>query len=107
MKLLFFQRSFLLVFLSTSTGHDARISSIHFLLFFFFLLLLDFHELSCSLMSTHLFTEVKQQWATLVLGWVTGCVVGQVWDVSDFEFVFVTRLSYTLVHFSYLVASEP
>ena len=31
----------------------------------------DFHELWCSVMSICLLTEVKQQWATLVLGWVT------------------------------------
>ena len=38
-------------------------------------------------MSTQLITEVKQQWATLVLGMVTVCVLGQVWNVSDTEFV--------------------
>ena len=31
----------------------------------------DFHQLWSSERSTCLFTEVKQQWATLVLGWVT------------------------------------
>ena len=35
---------------------------------------LDFHELWQSVMSASLFTEVKQQWATLVLGWVTTSV---------------------------------
>ena len=30
-----------------------------------------FHELWRSMMSICLFTEVKLQWATLVLGWVT------------------------------------
>ena len=40
----------------------------------FFCLSSDFHELWCSLMSTCLFTEVKRQWATLVLGWVTASV---------------------------------
>ena len=34
----------------------------------------DFHELWPSMMSICLFTEVKQQWATLVLGWVTASV---------------------------------
>ena len=38
---------------------------------FFFLLSPDFHELWRSMTSTRLITEVKQQWATLVLGWVT------------------------------------
>ena len=31
----------------------------------------DFHELWRSMMSICLLTEVKRQWATLVLGWVT------------------------------------
>ena len=31
----------------------------------------DFHEFWRSVMSTHLITEVKHQWALLVLGWVT------------------------------------
>ena len=31
----------------------------------------DFHELWCSMMTICLLTEVKQQWAMLVLGWVT------------------------------------
>ena len=46
-----------------------------------FLLSLDFHELWRSMMSICLLTEVKQQWTTLILGWVTiscrpavGCV---------------------------------
>ena len=34
----------------------------------------DFRELWHSMMSTCLVTEVKQQWATLVLGWVTASV---------------------------------
>ena len=36
-----------------------------------FFLSTDFHELWHSMMSACLFTEVKQQWAALVLGWVT------------------------------------
>ena len=39
--------------------------------FFFFFLSPDFHELWRSVMSICLLTEVKQQWAMLVLGWVT------------------------------------
>ena len=39
--------------------------------FFFFFLSLDFHELWASVMNACLFTEVKQQWDTLVLGWAT------------------------------------
>ena len=31
----------------------------------------DFHELWRSVMSACLLTEVKRQWAMLVLGWVT------------------------------------
>ena len=31
-----------------------------------------------------LLTEVKQQWAMLVLGWVTVSVPDQLWDVSKF-----------------------
>ena len=40
-----------------------------------FLLSPDFHELWPRAMSISLFTEVKQQWATLVVGWVTGASV--------------------------------
>ena len=39
-----------------------------------FFLSLDFHELWFRVMSICLFTEVKQQWASLVLGWVTTSV---------------------------------
>ena len=39
--------------------------------FLFHFLSLDLHELWCSMMSTCLITEVKWQWATLVLAWVT------------------------------------
>ena len=42
--------------------------------FYFAFFSLDFHELWRSMMSICLFTEVKQQWATLVLGWVTASV---------------------------------
>ena len=31
----------------------------------------DFRELWHTVINTHLITEVKQQWARLVLGWVT------------------------------------
>ena len=41
----------------------------------------------------HLTTKVKRQWARLELGWVTISGVGQVWDVSDSELAFVTKLS--------------
>ena len=44
---------------------EALASSVHFILFLFFSL--DFHKKWHSLMSTRLITEVKQQWATLVL----------------------------------------
>ena len=40
------------------------------------------------MMTRHLITEVKQQWAMLVLGWVTIRILGQPVDVSD---VFVTQ----------------
>ena len=49
----------------------------------------DFHHLWDSVMSICLLTEVKGQWATLVLEWVTD----QLWDVSELEFLCVTRLS--------------
>ena len=38
---------------------------------FIFFLSLDFHELWRSVMSICLITEAEQQWALLVLGWVT------------------------------------
>ena len=47
-------------------------SRYHF--FFIFFSSPDFHELCRSVMSICLFTEVKQQWATLVLGWVIALV---------------------------------
>ena len=53
---------------------------------FFIFLLLDFHELWQSMTSTCLITDVKQQWATLVLEWVIVSVLSQVQDVSDFFF---------------------
>ena len=40
------------------------------LLGIFFFLSPDIHELSRSVMSVCLFIEVKQYWATLVLGWL-------------------------------------
>ena len=40
----------------------------------FFLSPLDFHVLWHSVMSISLFTEVKRQWAMLVLGWLTASV---------------------------------
>ena len=40
----------------------------------YFVLSLDFHELWCSMISTCLITEVKQQWSMLVLGWMTASV---------------------------------
>ena len=48
-------------------AHDSRDHFFHSFLF------LDFHKLWCS-MSICLITEVKQQWAALVLGWVTALV---------------------------------
>ena len=60
---------------------------------FIFLLSPDFYEL---------WHEDKKRWAMLVLGWVTVCVLGQVWDVSDSKFVFDVRLSKNQYHFLYL-----
>ena len=57
------------------------------------LLALDFHELWHRVMTVSLLTEVKQQWAMLVLGWVTISVRDQLWDVSKLEFLCFTRLS--------------
>ena len=48
---------------------------------------LDFHELWHNTMSTHLISEVKQPLAMLALGCVTIRVLGQVFDVSNTEFV--------------------
>ena len=65
-----------LVFLSVSSS-EACASRDHFfggLFFFCFYLSLDFLELWCSVISTCLITEVKQQWVTLVLGWLTSSV---------------------------------
>ena len=47
----------------------------------------DFHQLWRSVMSICLLTEVKRQWAILVLGWVTVSVLDQQWDVSQLEFL--------------------
>ena len=44
-------------------------------------------------MTISLLTEVKREWAMLVLGWVTVSVRDQLWDVSKLEFLCVTRLS--------------
>ena len=51
--------------------------SCHFTMVF---LLPGFHELWRSMMSTLLITEVKRQWAMLLLGLMTVLV----WEVSDF-----------------------
>ena len=57
------------------------------------LLASDFQELGHRVMTICLLTEVKWQWAMLVLGWVTVSVQDQLWDVSKLEFLSVTRLS--------------
>ena len=56
---------------------------------FSFFLSPDFYELRRSVNSICLFTEVKQQWATLVLRWVTI----ELWDVSELEFLCVPKLT--------------
>ena len=48
-----------------------------------------------------LVTEVKRQWAMLVLGWVTVSVQDQLWDVSKLEFLSVK----TFVNSSALLVS--
>ena len=53
----------------------------------------DFHKLCHSVMSICLFTEAKQQWARLALGWVTVSVLDQLWYVSESEFLCVARPS--------------
>ena len=45
-----------------------------------------------TVMPICLLTEVKRQWAMLVLGWVTISVWDQMWDLSKLEFLSVTRL---------------
>ena len=42
-------------------------------------------------MTFSLLSEVKRQWAMLVLGWVTVSVRDQLWDVSKFKFLCVMR----------------
>ena len=59
----------------------------------YILLASDFHELWHRVMTISLLTEVKWQWAMLVLGWVTVSVQDQLWDVSKLEFLSVSRLS--------------
>ena len=44
------------------------------LFFFFSFFSPDFHEFRRSMMSICLYTEVKLQWATLLLGWVAASV---------------------------------
>ena len=56
------------------------------------LLASDFYELWHRVMPICLLTEVKWQWAMLVLAWVTISVGEQLWDVSDLEFLSVMRL---------------
>ena len=50
----------------------------------------DFHELWDRVMTISLLTEVKRQWAMLVLGLVTVSFRDQLWDVSKLEFLSVT-----------------
>ena len=57
------------------------------------LLASDFHELWHRVMTICLLTEVKRQWALLVLAWVTVSVRDQLWDISKLEFLSVTRFS--------------
>ena len=84
---------------------DSEFPSLALLLAFsntYVLLASDFHELWHRVMTISLLTEVKQQWAMLVLGWVTLSVRDQLWDVSKLEFLSVTRLSQILAHYSCL-----
>ena len=57
------------------------------------LLASDSQELWHRVITICLLTEVKQQWAMLVLGWVTVSVRDQLWDVSKLEFLSVMRLN--------------
>ena len=69
---------FIEMFLSASCS-KAHASRDHFFSFFLFRFFLspDFNELWHSVMSTCLITEVKQQWAAIVLGWVTASEYGR------------------------------
>ena len=60
------------MFLSASSS-EAHASRNHFFFVSYFWSP-DFHELRHSVMSACLLTEVKHQWAMLVLGWVTASV---------------------------------
>ena len=57
-----------------------------------FLLSRDFHEIWLCVMSICLFTGVKGQWATLVLGWVIVSVLDKLSDVSELGFLSVATL---------------
>ena len=57
------------------------------------LLASDFQKLWHRVMTICLLTEVRRQWAMLVLGWVTVSVWDQLWDVSKLEFLSVMKLS--------------
>ena len=60
--------------------------SLVFFSFFFTFLPPDFHELLRCVMIIHPMTKFKQQWATLLVGWVTVSVLGHAKNVSDFNF---------------------
>ena len=65
----------------------------HVILFFShtYVLASHFQKLWHRVMTICLLTEVKRQWALLVLGGVTVSLRDQLWDVSKLEFLCVTR----------------
>ena len=59
----------------------------------------DFHELWCSMMNICLCTEIKRQWAMLVLGWVTA-VVHYSYQLMALRLMLVDRNTFGLVYYS-------
>ena len=64
---------------------------------------LDFRELRHSVMSICLFTEVKQQWAAVVMGWVTASCTP---CVSDGFVAHTSRLKLLLALLLFVLSSS-
>ena len=58
--------------------------------------------MNCSMMSTSVNTDVKQQLSMFVPGWVTVSALGQVWVKSDLKLVFCHQ---TFINSSALIVS--
>ena len=67
---------------------------------------MDFHENWCGVMSTSLYTEVKEQWATLLSTWIGDCTtVLTVLLVSlmTLQLVHVDQNIFDIVSFEFLI----